>query len=377
MLSGKETNMKVCHMTSAHGEEDVRIFHKECVSLARAGYDVYLVERGKSYDKDGVHILGVGEISGSRWKRMTGGARKVYRRALEVDADIYHFHDPELLPYGLKLKRKGKKVIFDSHENTLESILEKQWIPSPVRKIIYKWFEREQRTVCGKCDAVITVTPSMVSFFREINKVSVQVSNFPILQDKTEEPDFQSKSIAFAGGISPQWEHHIILRVMEKIPDCRYRLSGSGESGYLNLLRNMPAWDRVDYLGKIPHASVSHELARCSVGMALLKPSRNSDWHNGTIGNTKIFEEMMAGLPVICTDFKLWKEFVDRYHCGICVNPENVDEVANAIEYLFVHPKEARRMGENGRRAVQEEFNWGVEEKTLRALYEDLLKERI
>ena len=72
---------KVCHMTSAHGEEDIRIFRKECVSLARAGYEVYLVERGESREKNGVHIIGVGEIPQSRRKRMTEGARKVYEAA--------------------------------------------------------------------------------------------------------------------------------------------------------------------------------------------------------------------------------------------------------------------------------------------------------
>ena len=103
--------IKVCHMTSAHGPEDVRIFHKECVSLARAGYDVYLVERGDSYEKNGVHIVGVGQPSGGRLSRMTSFAKKVYQAALALDADIYHFHDPELLPYGLKLKRDRKSVV--------------------------------------------------------------------------------------------------------------------------------------------------------------------------------------------------------------------------------------------------------------------------
>jgi len=45
------------------------------------------------------------------------------------------------------------------------------------------------------------------------------------------------------------------------------------------------------------------------------------------------------------------------------------------IRYLLEHPEEMRRMGENGRRAVKEEFNWGVEEKKLFALYEEILKD--
>ena len=90
------------------------------------------------------------------------------------------------------------------------------------------------------------------------------------------------------------------------------------------------------------------------------------------MGNTKIFEEMMAGLPVICTDFSLWREFVERYHCGVCVDPEDVDQVVLALRRLLEHPEEARQMGENGRRAVREAFNWSVEEQTLLGLYRDL-----
>ena len=124
-------------MTSVHDPEDVRIFHKECVSLANAGYDVYLVERGDSYEKSGVHIVGVGQPCGGRLSRMFSFSKKVYHTALALDADVYHLHDPELLPYGLKLKKKGKKVIFDSHEDTCGSILEKTWIPSAMRKGVF------------------------------------------------------------------------------------------------------------------------------------------------------------------------------------------------------------------------------------------------
>ena len=115
-------------------------------------------------------------------------------------------------------------------------------------------------------------------------------------------------------------------------------------------------------------------LASGSVGMALISPCRNTAWNYGTIGNTKIFEEMMAGLPVLCTNFVLWKAFVDRYQCGICVDPDNDAEIENALRYLIDHPEEARRMGENGRRAIKEAFNWGVEEKKLFALYEEIVK---
>ncbi len=363
--------VKVCHMTSAHPPEDVRIFHKECCSLAGAGYDVYLVERGESYEKNGVHIVGVGEIPESRRKRMTEGARRVYETALSLDCEIYHFHDPELLPFGLKLKKKGKKVIFDSHENTAAAFLEKEYIPLFVRSAMGKAYTSYEKSVCRALDSVVTVTPTQTEYFAKINPATTEVTNYPIFSSSYIEPTFEKKAMAFAGGISAQWNHDLIVRTLEKLPECSYVLCG-GDNEFRRALEKLPAWNRVDYKGRIPHTEVSRVLSACTVGMALLTPGLNTAWGIGTMGNTKIFEEMMAGLPVVCTDFTLWKEFVDRYHCGICVDPKNENAVADAVRFFLENQDAAKEMGQNGRRAVKEEFNWDTQAEKLIALYEKL-----
>lgn len=367
--------IRVCHMTSAHQPGDTRIFYKECVSLARSGYEVYLVQRGESGEQEGVHIVGVGQPTGGRLTRMTSFSNKVYQAALALNADLYHLHDPELLPYGRKLKKRGKKVIFDSHEFTAESILEKEWLPVFLRTIIHHCYANYEASVCRQLDGIVTVSPHVVEYFKKTNPKTVQVSNYPIMTEDYQAPDFSQQRIGFAGGISAQWMHVSILKALAQNPSCRYTLCGPCKDGYLEKLKALPAWKQTDYLGKIPHLEVAKQLSRCYAGVALLRPGRNTDWYNGTMGNTKIFEEMMAGLPVICTNFVRWKAFVERWHCGICVDPENVEEIASAIRYLLDHPEEARQMGENGRQAVREEFNWGVEEKKLLALYEEIFKE--
>jgi len=366
--------IKVCHITSAHSPEDVRIFHKECVSLARAGYDVYIVQEGESYDKNGVHMIGVGKSPESRLKRMTSFTKRVCKAALAVDADIYHLHDPELLSHVRLFKKKKKKVIFDSHEHTAESIYEKEWIPSGIRSAVYTVYSAYQKSICKKIDAVISVTPNITAYFQKIHPRTVQIANYPIFDESNISQRQKQCRVVFAGGISAQWNHHTLLDALQAIPQCGYCLCGVSDEVYMTKLKTHPAWEQVDYLGKIPHSKVADQLASSIVGVALLQPGRNTDWQNGTIGNTKIFEEMMAGLPVICTNFALWKEFVDRYHCGICLDPSNADEIASAIRYLLDNPEEARQMGENGRRAVKEEYNWGVEEKKLLALYGDIIK---
>lgn len=365
--------VKVCHMTSAHDSDDVRIFKKECVSLAKAGYDVYLVAQGESREESGVHVVGLGEYAPeSRMKRMTRFARKIYERALELDADIYHFHDPELLSYGLKLKKKGKTVIFDSHEDTLDMLLDKQFIPAPVRPAAAKVYKAHVANICKKLDAVITVTPHIIDKFKCINPNTVMVSNFPALREQREFEKFSKFTLCFTGGIDAQWSHDVIINAIKGF-DAEYILCGSGAPEFLEYLKTLPDWDKIDYRGRVPFEQSIEIQNRSHAGMALLKPSRNTGFKTGTIGNTKLFEYMMAGIPVICTDFKLWQEIIDKYHCGICVNPEDSTAVSEAVKYIRDNPERAAEMGRNGRKAVEEEFNWLSQERNLLDLYKTLV----
>ena len=366
---------KVCHMTSAHRNDDTRIFHKQCVSLASAGYDIYLVAQGGSFEKKGVKISGIPKVSGGRIKRMTKGAKAVYIKALEIDADIYQIHDPELLPYALKLKKKGKIVIFDSHEDFIEILHEKRYIPSLLKPLFGFVFKKYYALVIKKCDAIITVTPHILDKFKKLNNNAYMITNYPIIGDVNEEKAYAaSKNIIFAGGITEQWCHHLVIEAVEKCSnEVKYVLVGRSDDKYMMKLKEMQKWNAVVFQGSIPFTDVSKKLCEASVGMAILKYNRNTCGSLGSLGNTKVFEYMSEALPVICTDFVLWKSIVERYNCGICVNPYDADEIAEAIDYLLDNPEIARTMGQNGRRAVIEEFNWGIEERKLIDLYKQLI----
>ncbi len=366
---------KICHMTSAHRSDDTRIFHKECVSFSKAGYDTYLVAQGASLDHDGIHIIGIGAVLTSRLKRMTQTAKKVYKTALSLDADLYHLHDPELLPYGLKLKKRGKKVIFDSHENTLEQVAEKEWIPSIVRPLISIIYRSYAAHAFGKYDAIVSVTPHICQSLAQYNTLVRMVTNYPFLPLKTEEHQRKPGQIrlGFAGGISAQWSHAQILEALAGIPQAHYEVWGQGPLDYAAVLAQAVGYGQASFHGTIPHTEVAACLAALDAGLALCQYSQNTGGKLGTLGNTKIFEYMAVGLPIICTDFTLWQAIVNKYHCGICVNPNDVSAIAAAITYLMNHPEEARQMGENGRRAVEEEFNWATQEAVLLSIYKELL----
>jgi glycosyltransferase involved in cell wall biosynthesis len=87
-----------------------------------------------------------------------------------------------------------------------------------------------------------------------------------------------------------------------------------------------------------------------------------------------MFEYMSAGLPVIASNFPLWKEIVEGNKCGICVDPMDPKAIASAIQWMIDHPEEAEEMGKNGRRAVETKYNWANESKKLVGLYQRLIQ---
>ena len=212
--------MKVCHLTSAHPQEDIRIFHKECVSLAEAGYDTYQISCGSTYDKQGVHLIGIGEQKNGRIKRMLISSKEVYKAAVKLDADVYHFHDPELLPYGLKLKHLGKKVIFDSHEDVAAQIMDKEWIPKPVRAIVSQLYRSYETHVVKKLDAVIAATPHIANSFNGRCSKVVVINNYPKLDDiQFHDTPFSERDpiICYAGGINEIRGEKIMIEAMRDV----------------------------------------------------------------------------------------------------------------------------------------------------------------
>ena len=146
-------------MTSAHDSDDIRILKKQCVSLAKVdSNDVYLVAKGDSYEYKGVKIIGVEVSSSGRLGRILKVSKAVYNTAVSVDADVYEFHDPELLLYAKKLKKLGKKVIFDSHENYSEQIMQKGYIPKYIRKIVKAIYSLIENNACKYIDACLLYT---------------------------------------------------------------------------------------------------------------------------------------------------------------------------------------------------------------------------
>lgn len=367
-------NNKVCHITSAHGRYDVRIFMKQCRSLAKNGYDVTLIVNDDKDDEvnDGVRIISTKFAPKNRIERFLNSKKLLLRKALEVNANVYQIHDPDLLFIGNKLKSMGKKVIFDSHEDVPAQIMEKYYIPAILRGILSFFYKILENRSIKKYDALISVTPKVVKRFLNSNKNSYMITNYPIIDSNSNVDDNSYKNaICFAGAINEDWKHDKIIRALESVEDVKYYLAGSGKEDYLESLKKLPAWDKVYYKGRISHTQVKELYKNSIAGMALHYSYQLAG--EGSLGNTKLFEFMEAGLPVICSNYQLWKEIIDKHKCGIAINPDNINEIEESIKYFINNPAEAKIMGKNGRKAVVDIFNWGTQEEVLIGLYMKLL----
>ncbi len=378
MIENSTNQTKVCHVTSVHLRYDVRIFHKECKSLANNGFDVTLLVNDNLQNEaiDGVKVVSTQMKPKNRYERMVKSKKKIKTLMIEIDADIYHFHDPELLPEAAWIRKKGKKVIFDFHEDVTELIFFKNWIPKSFRKIIARGYKLYESQKIVKFDALVSVTPKFVKRLSKYNDKTYMVTNFPSLMNAVNKMNYRGEqvNICFAGGISSEWNHGNIIEAIEDIPNLKYILAGRGPQKYLEGLKTLSGWEKVNYLGVIPHEEVLEVYKQSVVGMTLLDYNTQVG-KEGTLGNTKIFEFMQAGLPVICSKNRIWEGIINKYECGIAVNPDNILEIREAIKKLILNPDYAIELGKNGQEAVRFEYNWKTQEKVLLEMYQELFDE--
>lgn len=367
--------IKICHLTSVHQRFDGRIFLKECKSLSSVGYDVSLiVADGKGGETvDDVKIYDVGKVDG-RINRFIKTTKKIRERAVELNCAVYHFHDPELLFVGLALKRLGKKVIFDMHENIPGDIEDKGYVHPLFRKLISYCYQKFEIYAVKKFDAIVSTRESINERLNPYNSNIELITNFPIVEENIKKIDGHDKTICFAGTVISNWRHKEVINAIENIDNVKYLLAGLPNENYLNELELLNGWNKVDFIGQVSFDRIKAIYQKGTIGVAIYIYCKNMDGKTGNLANTKLFEYMNWEIPIICTDFSLWRKIVvEDEQCGICVNPYDVNAISTAINYLIDNPGIARQMGKNGRKAVLNKYNWKTQEKKLITLYNKVL----
>jgi glycosyltransferase involved in cell wall biosynthesis len=369
-----ESIKKICHITTVHPRFDIRIFYKECLSLSSV-YDVNLiVADGKGDELTGsIKIFDVLRGRKSRLNRILRTSRRAYKKALDLNCTIYHFHDPEFLFYGLMLQRKGNKVIYDVHEDLPKQVLSKGYINPILRKLLSTLIKRTENYIVPRLSAIVTVTQSINNRFSELNRHCYIINNYPKFNESGLQDFIAEKKneICYIGSITKVRGTEELIDSIEDI-DVHLNLAGNFESdAFKARLMSKPGWGKVNYFGYISPKETYEVMLRSFAGISTLYPEPNYL----TSQATKIFEYMYAGIPVIASDFPQWKEFIDKNKCGICVNPKNPVLISEAIIYLKNNPDIAKKMGENGKQAVTSTYSWKTEEQRLLDLYSIILSE--
>lgn len=366
--------MKVCHITTVHPRYDKRIFRKECISASREGNEVTLIVNDDQDDEEinGVRILSIKSPSSNRVLRILSirAKKHAYKEAMDLKADIYHLHDPELLSLGLKIKKQGFCVVYDSHEDVPRQILVKEWIPSFMRRAVSKMFELYENRCVRKYDAIIVPTPHIRKRFRKLNDSVWEICNFPSIDEINYSGENYSNSNpgCYIGELSNTRGIRQIAEATHRI-GLRLNLCGRFYSKGLEqeLLEN---YSNVKYLGFLGITDISKILSNSGMGFVTLLDTPN----DAMSYPVKLFEYMAAGIPIISSNFPVYKEIVEVNNCGICVDPLDIDAIYDAIKKIRNNQEYAEELHKNGRRAVDEKYNWESQVKILIDCYKDAME---
>ncbi len=356
------------HLSIRHPPFDTRIFHKECKILKKEGYQVYLVvPHEKDEERDGINIVSLKKAD-DKFYKVFRNIPEALSKCFEINSDIYHFHDPELIPIGLILKMKRKKVIYDAHEDHPKDVFEKLW-SMPLKIIAYIYFSILEKLASIFFDNIVAATPHIASKYPD--KKTILLRNFPILEliDKSKKVKVKSDNLIliYQGGITKLRGVKQIIEALEIVEEkVEILMFGKWEVGFEEECKELLGWQKTRHLGVVRQEDLYGYGKSADIGIINYLPSPNND---DALPN-KPFEYMACNLPIIMSDFPLWKEMFKD--CALFSNPKNPDEIADNIRTLAENPKLRQEMGKKGRALVEKEYNWEKESKKLISMYKEM-----
>jgi len=373
-----DKQIKICILTSVHPPFDGRVFHKEAKTLVKAGYDVVLIaQHNKTEVVDSVKIIPLPKPR-NRFERMTRVVWKLFRLALKEKADIYHFHDPELIPMGIILKLFHKRVIYDVHELVYFQIECKSWLKSQIiKRLIQQIYFLFEKLSTKSIDQFILAENGYERYFiqkyKNFKRYTI-IRNFPILElIKNIKPltiNKQKPIIIYAGGLTKIRGIKEIIQSMEFIGEkAELWLLGKWESEeFKKECESLKGWRFTKYLGLKPLEEVYTYMKVADIGISILYPVKNYV----TSLPVKAFEYMACSLPMVMSNFPYWEEIFGE--CALFANPYDPKEIAETIMKLLSEEDLRRKIGKKGRELIQNEYSWEREQKKLLDFYNKVIE---
>ena len=363
---------RIIHLTTVHTRYDTRIFLKQCCSLAKKKeYEIILfVADGLGEEKiNNVRIIDLGKPK-NKIKRLFFAPFKAIRELKKLNPHIIHIHDPELIFSGIFFRFLNIKVIYDVHEDYPKQVMSRYYLPFFLRKSLSIIITILDYLLLWKFSFIITATDSIKkSLINKSNKV-MTINNYPIIEKMIINKK-QKNSLVYVGLISE------IRGIRELIQS----LSNSDKISALNLIGNFSneklyndvkkydGWKKVKYYGKLERSEVKKILSKSEVGIVTFHPEPN---HVESQPN-KLYEYMESGLPVIISNFKKWKNIINKYKCGVVVDPLNINDISKAYDKIFDNKNLLFKMSINSRKSIENNFSWKNEEMNLFKIYKKIL----
>lgn len=364
--------MKICMLTSGHDVYDNRIYYKEALSLRKRYDEIYIVAPG---DKNFVTEHGIKVKcfpKRKNWHDRMEPMKKMFDIAREINADVYHAHEPDSLQVAVNLKKSlGAKIVYDSHEYYPEAFSEHfRYGKALATKAVYLFEKR-----LGKqADCIISVNDILVNKFKKYNKNVLLLPNYPILWNGDFEKQLSSKpTFVYAGGLR---EDRGIFKILEAVniigsKDFKYIFIGPFETAEFESKCKKYVKEHLNnadivFTGKIPHTEVFGYLKGAFAGFVLLQPG---NWRYVNSEPIKLFEYMSSKTPVIASDFPMMERIVSSSDSGLLVKPDSPEDIADAVLKMAGNTGMVKSMGENGFDSVSRSYNWAICEKRLLDAY--------
>lgn len=331
-------NIKVCHVSSVHPRNDIRVFYKECISLAKYNdLEVCLVVADGKGDTivENVNIYDVGSPK-NRLVRIFLSTFLVFMKSLKLKADIYHFHDPELIFYGYVLKILGKKVVFDIHEFSYIQIKHKAWLPNHLRGSISFFYKKIEDFFCKKFDVLVVPQEEMRTYYQKVNPKTITAFNYPSRNDliiSTDLPTYENriKNLIYVGALSDERGFSNMIALIEELflrdPNYKLYIAGKYTDQQFELVMNSKACDAIVMLGFLNRESIKKSLTNCAWGLVLF----NNVGQYYMANALKMFEYMSAGQILLIPDFGNWQELNTTLEVGYNVDVQNPKSIADII----------------------------------------------
>jgi glycosyltransferase involved in cell wall biosynthesis len=355
-------------LSSVHSADDIRIVRKEAQSLSLAGHAVTVVARPTCPgDAAGIEFKVIELPAVSRWKRPWVIGRAAMALAQSTNADIVQFHDPELIPFALRLKSLGCKVIYDVHEDVPADIYSKRWIPKWIQPVIAFGSELVERSTARRFDAIVAATPAIAERFRGYG-ASVTLVRNSVRLDEFIEPTFITKRKRQAVYVGHTSFNRGLVEMVEACEAAELPLVLAGSIGVAEADWLKKSSADVAYRGKLGRSEIATLLNQSLIGLCLFQLEPNHLYAMPT----KIFEYMAAGLAVVTSDLPKSREIVEAAGCGFSVSLDDRKALTDKLLMLAADPQRAIELGLAGRAAVSRDYNWEDDAAELKNLYREM-----